>query len=119
MMFRKSIAGFKISNALALMVLKYAHTYTTFRIKTYSYSCKGNMQLGSTNGLVHDSSQLVISAWLHSSASYKQTTALPEHTYAEDILTEMETHTEVRNSFYEMLQRKHGLSRKNEMHEIR
>lgn len=86
------------------------HTNTTFRLKTYSYSCKGNRQLGSTNGRIHYGSQLVISAWLHSSASYEQTSDLSEHTFAE------ETHIEVRNSFYEMLQRQ---PEKNETHKIR
>lgn len=34
--------------------------------------------LGASNEVVHYISQLAISAWIHSSASYKQPTALPE-----------------------------------------
>lgn len=66
-----------------LQLHKKLHTNIVFRLQTCSYSCEGNKLLGASNELVHCISQLVISAWIHSSASYKQPTALPElrHTH--------------------------------------
>lgn len=86
-----------------LWCCKKLHTNTVFRVKTCSYSCKGNKLLGASNELVHYISQLVISAWLPSSASYKKPSALPElrhtHTHKHGMHTQMDTYTQkVRNS---------------------